>query len=59
MIVNIVELINKRRNNRRSRNRIDTIDTHKSSSIAEAKAKVQAILDSGSEKRKKNMKNEG
>lgn len=53
MIVNIGELITKRRDRRR-RKKIDTIDNQSSSaSIEEAKAKVQAIIDSGAMKRKK------
>lgn len=52
MIVNIGELITKRRDRRR-RKKIDTIDNQPSSSIEEAKAKVQAIIDSGAVIRKK------
>lgn len=53
MIVNIGELINKRRNsNRRSRKKIDVIDNRPSSaSIEEAKAKVQEIIERGKKKR--------
>lgn len=54
MIVNIGELISKRKNNRRSRKRIDIIDNGpSSSSIEEAKAKVQAIIEQGKKKRRK------
>ncbi len=58
MIINIGELINKRRDNRRYRRRkIDIIDnTPSASSIEEAKAKVQAIIEAGKKKRDKNEK---
>lgn len=53
MIVNIGELITKRRDTRR-RKKIDTINNQPSSaSIEEAKARVQAIIDSGAVIRKK------
>lgn len=53
MIVNIGELISKRRNDRRSRKKIDIIDNSPSSaSIEEAKAKVQAIIERGKKKRR-------
>lgn len=48
MILNIGELINNRRSNRK----IDVISNN-SASIEDAKAKVQAIIDSGAKKRKK------
>lgn len=53
MIINIGELINKRRNgNRRSRKKIDIIDNRPSSlTIEEAKAKVQEIIERGKKKR--------
>lgn len=55
MIVNIGELIDKRRNNRRShRKKINIIgNTPTASTIEEAKAKVLAIIEQGKKKKKK------
>ena len=60
MIVNIGELITKRRDGRkRRRHNIDIIDNQPSAiSIEEAKAKVQAIIDAGKTKRKNRNKND-
>lgn len=61
MILNIGELITKRRENRAKKRKIDIIDNQPpSTSIEEAKAKVQAIIESGEviRRRKRRKKQE-